>query len=105
MTPRKKRGKTTQCDTPHWDPLLQLLAEYLVADFMWMHEVELKDGTRLHAYKNRETRCYLHLSLDGRAFEFCGEDQYREVEISLALMGQVLAPDRRRPCHELDALW
>ena len=34
MTPRKKRGQMTQYETPHWDPLLKLLAEYLVADFM-----------------------------------------------------------------------
>jgi hypothetical protein len=62
MTKRKKHGQITQYEKPHWDPLLKLLAKYLVADFMWMHEVELKDGTRLHAYKNRETKRYLHLS-------------------------------------------
>lgn len=100
MTPRKKLGKTTQHERPHWDPLLKLLAEYLVADFMWMHEVELKDGTRLHAYKNRETKRYLHLSPDGRAFEYCGDDYYREVEISLLMMERVLALDRLRPCHD-----
>lgn len=93
----------TQCDSPAWDPLLKLLAEYLVADFMWMHEVELKDGTRLQAYKNSETRRYLHLSSDGRAFEYCGEEKYREVEITLALMERVLALDRLRPCHSWDS--
>jgi len=102
MTPRKRHGELTQYDTPDWDPLLKLLAEYLVADFMWMHEVELKDGTRLQAYKNRETRRYLHLTSDGRAFEYCGEEKYREVEITLALMERVLATDRLRPCHEWD---
>jgi hypothetical protein len=83
------------------DPLLKLLAEYLVADFMWMHEVELKDGTCLHAYKNRETRHYLHLSSDGRAFTYCGDNLYREVEISCALMERVLAPDRIRPDFDI----
>lgn len=76
MAPRKKRkrcGQVTQHDEPHWDPLLKLFAEYLVVDFMWMHEVALKDGARLHAYKNRETKRYLHY--------------YREVEISLAYHG------------------
>jgi hypothetical protein len=58
MASKEKRGEVIQYEAPHWDPLLKLLAEYLVADFMWMHEVELKDGTRLHAYKNRETRRY-----------------------------------------------
>lgn len=99
-TPRKRHGQVTQYETPHWDPLLKLLAEYLVADFMWMHEVQLKDGTPLHAYKNRETKRYLHLTPDGRAFEYCGEDKYREVEISLRLMERVLAPNRLRPCHD-----
>jgi hypothetical protein len=99
MTKRKRIGQITQHDNPHWDPLLKLLAEYLVADFMWMHEVALKDGTRLHAYKNRETKRYLHLSLDGRVFEYCGEDKYREVEITLRMMERVLATDRLRPCH------
>jgi hypothetical protein len=102
MTQRKKRkrlGQVTQYDQPQWDPLLKLLAEYLVVDFMWMHEVALKDGTHLHAYKNRETRRYLHLSTDGRVFEYCGEDYYREVEITLHMMEMVLAVDRLRPCH------
>lgn len=100
MTPRKRLGRVTQHDSPTWDPLLKLLAEYLVADFMWMYEVELKDGTRLQAYKNRETKRYLHLSSDGRAFEYCGEEKYREVEITLALMERVLASGRLRPCHD-----
>lgn len=99
MSKRKRLGRLAQYDEPHWDPLLKLLADYLVADFMWMHEVALKDGTRLHAYKNRETKCYLHLSLDGRVFEYCGDDYYREVEISLHMMEMVLVPDRLRPCH------
>ena len=99
MTKRKRIGHVTQYDNPHWDPLLKLLSEYLVVDFMWMHEVELKDGTRIHAYKNRETKRYLHLSTDGRVFEYCGDDKYREVEISMQMMERVLAPDRLRPCH------
>lgn len=99
MRPKKISGQMTQYEAPDWDPLLKLLAEYLAADFMWMHEVELKDGTRLHAYKNRETRRYLHLSSDGRAFVYCEDDCYREVEVSLALLERVLASDRLRPCH------
>lgn len=97
MTKRKRLGKLTQYDNPHWEPLLKLLAEYLVVDFMWMHEVELKDGTQIHAYKNRETKRYLHLSTDGRVFQYCGDDYYREVEISLHMMEMVLASGRLRP--------
>lgn len=35
----------------------------------------------------------------GRAFEYCGEDKYRKVEISMQMMERVLASDRLRPCH------
>lgn len=99
-TPRKKHGEVIQYENPHWDSLLKLLAEYLVADFMWMHEVQLKDGTALHAYKNRETRLYLYLTTDGRAFQYLGDGYYREMEITLELMERVLSPDRLRPCHQ-----
>lgn len=99
MTPRKVRGELVQYETPNWDPLLELLAQYLVDDFMWMHEVELKNGTRLHAYKHRETRRYIHLSPDGRAFTFCEDDHYREEKDPRWLLDLVL-PLKYRPCHE-----
>lgn len=101
MTQRKKRkriGQVTQYEEPHWDPLLKLLAEYLVVDFMWMHEVTLKDGTRIQAYKNRETKRYIHLSTDGRVFQYCGDEYYREVEISVHMMEMVMRMGRLRPC-------
>jgi hypothetical protein len=41
-----------------------------VEDFMWMFEVELESGLRLHAYKHIETRKYLHLDKEGRAFVY-----------------------------------
>ena len=55
---------------------------------MWMFEVELEDGRRVHAYKHWWTRRYLHLSLDGCAFAYIrpgcysneDPDWYREVE-------------------------
>jgi hypothetical protein len=66
---------------PEWGPLESLLgSDALCAHFMWMFDVELEDGTILHAYKHRWTRCYFHLSLDGRAFLFTGEHHYREVD-------------------------
>lgn len=36
-----------------------------------MCEIELKGGMRLHVYKHIDTRRYLHLTEDGRAFVFC----------------------------------
>jgi hypothetical protein len=88
MTLLKERGRTCQFEKPVWEPLLAFAPEH-IDDFMWMFEVELESGTRLHAYKHYWTRRYLHLSEDGRAFVYCWpddpytEDQpswYREVD-------------------------
>lgn len=100
-TDRIVRGVTTsQYDTPDWEPLLELAAEH-ADEFMWMFEVELESGLRLHAYKHVETRRYLHLDKEGRAFvyiwpeEIKDEDEpgsYREVDpqrlLRLVLEGQ-----------------
>lgn len=72
MTKKKKfRGRMTRSDSPNWEPLLHLARVY-VGEFMWMFEVELEGGKRLHAYKHVDTRRYLHLTEDGRALAYCG---------------------------------
>lgn len=76
MRPRK--GRVVNYKQPIWEPLITLAPE-VVHDFMWMHEVELEDGTRLHAYKHWETRQYLHLDHGGRAFVFVW-DEGRDIE-------------------------
>lgn len=70
--PKKKKipGQTIQYESPNWEPLLYLARVY-VGEFMWMCEIELKGGVRLHAYKHIDTRRYLHLTEDGRAFAYC----------------------------------
>jgi hypothetical protein len=85
------RGEMThQYDKPEWAPLLDLAPDH-IDDFMWMFEVELESGLRLHAYKHIETRKYLHLDKEGRAFVYIwpgpddigNEDEsnsYREVD-------------------------
>jgi hypothetical protein len=92
------RGCMTRSDTPNWEPLLNLIRVY-VDDFMWMFEVELKNGTRLHAYKHRETRRYLHLSEDGRAFVYEEPSFYREFDDIRRLVDLVL-PNRCIRCTE-----
>jgi hypothetical protein len=87
ISTRKLNGKMLPTDTPNWQPLIDLAGAY-VDDFMWMFEVELEDGRRLHAYKHWWTRRYIHLTLDRRAFayEYSGEfgsggpSWYREVD-------------------------
>ena len=72
---KKFRGRMTRSDSPNWEPLLNLARVY-VDEFMWMFEVELEGGVRLHAYKHIVTRRYLHLTEDGRAFFFCWPDEH-----------------------------
>jgi len=47
-------GDSTRGQEPNWDPLLAL-APNEIDDFMWMFEVELESGLRLHAFKHVET--------------------------------------------------
>jgi hypothetical protein len=63
------KGFLVQYERPHWEPLLAVLGERLTETFMWMHEGELSDGTRVHAYKHIHTRRYLHLGENGRAYD------------------------------------
>ena len=69
--PAKKgiAGEMLQCDEPDWLPLALVAGIDLLEDFMWMHEVRLSDGRRLHSYKHIDTRRYLHLDAEVNAFE------------------------------------
>ena len=62
---------------PDWRPLLKTVGEEVTGDFMWMFEVELSNGKRVHAYKHVDTRCYVHLDRDGEAFVYVDPDCYR----------------------------
>jgi hypothetical protein len=49
-----------------------------------MHEVKLKTGLCVHAYKNYWTRRYVHVGVDGSAYAYIGnekdEDRYEKVQ-------------------------
>ena len=68
-------GETVNWSAPEWRPLLDLCGERLTGAFMWMFEVELEDGLRVHAYKHRHTRRYLHLGEDGSAWIYLWSDE------------------------------
>lgn len=74
-----KYGEVVQCKEPNWQPLLNL-APVFVDGFMWMHEIELKGGLRVHAFKHYWTRRYVHLGVDGTAYVFVDSGQYKKVE-------------------------
>jgi len=71
-------GRTVQYEQPDWGPLLRVVGQHLARRLMWMAEIELRDGTRVHAYKHIDTRRYLHLDTSGRAFAFRQDASYRE---------------------------
>jgi hypothetical protein len=72
-------GTLKQYDEPDWEPLRALVGMDLADWFMWMHEVELADGTSVHAYKHIATRRYFHLAHDGRAFAYLPRGGYTEL--------------------------
>ena len=79
---RTIKGEVVDHEHPEWDPLRDALLGW----FMWMHVVELADGRRVHAYKHRMTRRYLHLTDDERAFVYCGESGYEEIDLEAAIV-------------------
>jgi hypothetical protein len=80
-----RRGRTVQVERPNWDPFQQLVGGELADRFVWMSEVELGDGTRLHVYKDDQTGRFLNLTDDRRAFR-CADGGYRELDPRIALL-------------------
>ena len=74
-----------QGERPDWDPLLRTVGERVTGDFMWMFEVELETGTRVHAYKHIDTRRYVHLDQDGTAWVYSPRDRYRPYPVTEVL--------------------
>jgi len=80
-----------QGEQPDWAPLLRTVGERVTGDFMWMFEVELSNGKRLHAYKHIDTRCYVHLDHDGAAFAYLESGRYRSFPVT-EVLAAVFAP-------------
>ena len=79
MTHTILSGDDIQGNHPEWGPLA-LVAPDMMDDFMWMYEVVLEDGVRVHAYKTRTTRRYLHLDRYGRSYSYLPDGRYRRTE-------------------------
>jgi hypothetical protein len=109
MATRTLPGTMLESQRLVWQPLLDLVGEQLVEWFMWMFEVELADGSRVHGYKHVATRRYFHLGEDGRAFAYRSVDRYVEISrreaIEEAFTGwQDLLPQPEDPKLVRDAL-
>jgi hypothetical protein len=70
-------GELGQGDRPNWEPLEALVGTALADEFMWMFQVDLADGTAVHAYKHIWTRRYLHVGEDGRTFVVTSSGRYQ----------------------------
>ncbi|MBO9533574.1 MAG: hypothetical protein J7513_11445 [Solirubrobacteraceae bacterium] len=91
---RKRYSSTIyQFQHPDWEPLLGLVGQDLAGWFMWMGELRLSDGTSVHGYKHRETRRYLHLAPDGRAYEYLAPASFNDPN-----------PERYREWSRVDAI-
>jgi len=90
-------GVVVQFDTPSWAPLEAAIGSELASWFMWMHELQLADGSRIHAYKHSVTRRYLHLAADGRAFDDRADGRYGEVHLASAIVCAFSGADRVLP--------
>jgi hypothetical protein len=84
---RTLAGEVTQSNAPVWAALERLVGTDLMGRFMWMFELELEDGGRVHAYKDYFTRRYLPLAEDGRAFYYTESERYCEIDTYTALAG------------------
>jgi len=80
-----------QGQEPDWAPLLRTVGEEVTGDFMWMFEVELSTGKRLHAYKHIDTRGYVHLDHKGAAYVYTYRERYRLCPIA-DVLAAVFAP-------------
>ena len=102
-------GTLVQYDSPRWEPLYDLVGVDLADWFMWMHEIELADRSRVHAYKHIATRRYFHLAEDGRAFAYtrggrCTEIRPRHAIDAVFDGWEQLRPEPEDPAAVRDAL-
>ena len=85
---RKLRGRRRGDLRPDWRPLVGL-APGDVPDFMWMHRVDLVDGTVVEAYKHWSTRRYIYLDASGRGYELVGDATFEETDPMILLVKAV----------------
>jgi hypothetical protein len=86
---RRLRGSRRSDSVPDWRPLFGLSPSD-VLDFMWMHRVDLLDGTVVEAYKHWSTRKYIYLDASGRGYELVGDATFVEGDAMVLLVMAIL---------------
>ena len=96
-TDRILHGTIRQGARADWHALEDLVGTDLLSRFTWMFELELEDGARVHAYKDRITRRAVHLAEDGRAFVDTATGRYRQIDRHTAVVLVLEEPDNGYP--------
>jgi hypothetical protein len=87
----------TEVDQPDWEPLERAVPAHLWGEFMWMYRIR-PEGRGIEAYKHRQTRRYLHLDHDGRAWQWKPDGTWTRVPKAIALDRAIdEREDLRRP--------
>lgn len=71
---------------PNWEPLLKVAGDR-TDEFMWMCSTVVL-GTKVHQYKHRDTRRYLNLGENGKAYrrrDVVGLPPWAEVDLKTAM--------------------
>lgn len=86
-------------EEPNWERFREAICEWLLGQFMAMHEVQLKNGPHVCAYKHIDTRRYLHIDKDLNAFEYIWDDhrpsrigRYEPISLDEAFARVLLLP-------------
>lgn len=69
-------GEIISADAPYWTPLESVLSREQCGYYMWMGEILLENGLRIHAYKHYNTRRYLHIGVDGSSWLYDYGNRY-----------------------------
>ncbi len=80
---RPRAGKVVNYETPNWLALQQALGQRQRDRFTWRYEVLLTDGTHVQVYRHCDTRGYLHLGEDGRAFHYTERGLYAVSDLEM----------------------
>ena len=92
---RQEWNECTEFDEPNWEPLERHVPEGLWGEFMWMYRV-LPEGRGIEAYKHRDTRRYLHLDHNGRAWQWKPDGSWTHVAVASALRDALEVRERER---------